>query len=86
MSEAVGHLTEPARTREDTLGCGSSVANTAINDAQQLRIAEGVAQELDATDAETVVTACPLCKKAIMRGTARRVADLSEIVAENLGR
>ena len=84
--EAVGHLTEPAHTREDALCCGSSVANTAINDAQQLRIAEGVAQELDATDAETVVTACPLCKKAIMRGTARRVADLSEIVAENLGR
>ena len=84
--EAVGHLTEPAHTREDALCCGSSVANTAINDAQQLRIAEGVAQELDATGAETVVTACPLCKKAIMRGTARRVADLSEIVAENLGR
>lgn len=84
--EAVGHLTEPAHTREDALCCGSSVANTAINDAQQFRIAEGVAQELDATDAETVVTACPLCKKAIMRGTARRVADLSEIVAENLGR
>lgn len=84
--EAVGHLTEPAHTREDALCCGSSVANTAINDAQQLRIAEGVAQELDATDAETVVTACPLCKKAIMRGTARRVADLSEIVAENLDR
>ena len=84
--EAVGHLTEPAHTREDALCCGSSMANTAINDAQQLRIAEGVAQELDATDAETVVTACPLCKKAIMRGTTRRVADLSEIVAENLGR
>lgn len=84
--EAVGHLLEPAHTGRDALCCGSSVANTAINDAQQLRIAEGVAQELDATGAETVVTACPLCKKAIMRGTARRVADLSEIVAENLGR
>lgn len=84
--EAVGHLLEPAHTGRDALCCGSSVANTAINDAQQLKIAEGVAQELDATGAETVVTACPLCKKAIMRGTARRVADLSEIVAENLGR
>lgn len=84
--EAVGHLLEPAHTGRDALCCGSSVANTAINDAQQLKIAEGVAQELDATGAETVVTACPLCKKAIMRGSARRVADLSEIVAENLGR
>lgn len=84
--EAVGHLMEPAHTREDSLCCGSSVANTAINDAQQLTIAEGVAHELDETGAETVVTSCPLCKKAIMRGSKRRVADLSEIVAENLGR
>lgn len=84
--EAVGHLMEPAHTGKDALCCGSSVANTAISDAQQLKIAEGVAQELDATGADTVVTACPLCKKAIMRGSTRRVADLSEIVAENLGR
>lgn len=83
--EAVGHLMEPAHTREDSLCCGSSVANAAINDAQQLTIAEGVAHELDETGAETVVTSCPLCKKAIMRGSKRRVADLSEIVAENLG-
>lgn len=84
--EAVGQLLEPAHTREDALCCGSSVANTAINDAQQLTIARGVAQELDETGAETVVTSCPLCKKAIMRGATHRVADLSEIVAENLGR
>ena len=51
-----------------------------------MTIAEGVAHELDETGAETVVTSCPLCKKAIMRGSKRRVADLSEIVAENLGR
>ena len=84
--EAVGQLLEPAHTREDALCCGSSVANTAINDAQQLTIARGVAQELDETGADTVVTSCPLCKKAIMRGATHRVADLSEIVAENLGR
>ena len=84
--EAVGQLLEPAHTRENALCCGSSVANTAINDALQLTIARGVAQELDETGAETVVTSCPLCKKAIMRGATHRVADLSEIVAENLGR
>jgi Fe-S oxidoreductase len=82
--EAVGTLLEPAHNRKNALCCGSSVANTAIDDRQQLTIAKGVAEELDATGATTVVTACPLCKRAIARGSAKKVVDLSEIVAGNL--
>lgn len=80
--EAVGVLLEPDQTRENALCCGSSVANTAISDAQQLRLARSVATELSATGAEAIVTACPLCKKAIARGAeGREVMDLSEVVA-----
>lgn len=79
--EAVGELLEPAETRENALCCGSSVANTAISDGQQVAIARSVAQSLAATGAEVVVTACPLCKKALARGTAAEVRDLAEVVA-----
>ena len=82
--EAIGELLEPEHNRKNALCCGSSLANTAINDKQQLTIAQGVAQELDATGADTIVTACPLCKKAITRSSGKRVADLSEIVAGSL--
>ena len=82
--EAIGALLEPEHNRKNALCCGSSIANTAINDKQQLTIAEGVGKELDATGAETVVTACPLCKKAITRGSTKPVVDLSEIVARYL--
>ena len=82
--EAVGELLEPAHTGKNALCCGSSVANTAIGDAQQLTIARSVAAELEATGAQTIVTACPLCKKAIARGAAKGVIDLSEVVAQNL--
>lgn len=82
--EAVGELLEPARTRENALCCGSSVANTAISDKQQLEIARSVAGELDAASAGTIVTACPLCKKAIARGTKTEVQDLAEVVAGSL--
>ena len=82
--EAVGELLEPAHTGKNALCCGSSVANTAIGDAQQLTIARSVAAELEATGAQTIVTACPLCKKAIARGAAKGVVDLSEVVAQNL--
>ncbi|MCM1151068.1 MAG: (Fe-S)-binding protein [Alistipes sp.] len=82
--EAIGTLLEPARTRENAPCCGSSVANTAISDGQQLAIARSVASELEATGAETIVTACPLCKKAIGRGATTEVRDLAEIVAANI--
>ena len=82
--EAIGQLLEPAHNRKNALCCGSSLANTSIDDKQQLTIASGVAEEMDATGAKTLVTACPLCKKAIARGTKSKVVDLSEIVAGNL--
>ena len=82
--EAIGTLLEPSHSRKNALCCGSSLANTAINDSQQLTIARNVAEDLDNTGAETIVTACPLCKKAIARGATHKVKDLSEIVAANI--
>lgn len=82
--EAVGELLEPADTRENALCCGSSVANTAISDGQQVALARSAAAELEATGAETIVTACPLCKKAIGRAATAQVQDLAEIVAANI--
>ena len=82
--EALGELLEPSQSRENALCCGSSVANTAISDQQQVQIATAVAGELEATGAEVIVTACPLCKRAIGRATQREIRDLSEIVAEGL--
>lgn len=82
--EAVGTLLEAEHNRKNAFCCGSSVANTAISDSQQQTIATKVGEELEATGASTIVTACPLCKKALMRGTTTPVADLSEIVAESL--
>ena len=84
LNEALGTLAEAAHAREDALCCGASVANTAISDGDQVRIARSVGAELDATGADTIVTACPLCKKALVRGTATPVRDLSEVVAEGL--
>ena len=82
---AVGALVEPAHTRQQALCCGASLANTEIGDGQQLTLARDVTAELDNTSAGTIVTACPLCKKALARTAAKRVADLSEIVADRLG-
>ncbi|MBR2333569.1 MAG: (Fe-S)-binding protein [Rikenellaceae bacterium] len=82
--ESIGVLLEPTETRQQALCCGSSIANTAINDEKQLKIATSLGQTLEATGADSIVTACPLCKKAVKRGSRLAVLDLAEIVADNL--
>jgi Fe-S oxidoreductase len=81
---AVGELAEPAETRENALCCGSSLANTVINNAAQTAIANGVGRQLEATGASVAVTACPLCKKAVSRSTRLQVLDLAELVERHL--
>lgn len=82
--ESVGTLLEPDETREMALCCGSSIANTTIDDQKQLKIAMSLGKTLEATGADTIVTACPLCKKAVKRGSRLAVRDIAEIVAYNL--
>ncbi len=84
LIRCAGKLVEPAETREEALCCGSSVANTALNDLGQQRIARSVGASLGETGADAIVTACPLCKKAIARGTDRPVYDLAEVVERHL--
>ncbi|MBQ8493974.1 MAG: (Fe-S)-binding protein [Alistipes sp.] len=81
---AVGRLLEPRHTRRDALCCGASLANTVIDDGQQQRIAQRMTDELVATNCDTIVTACPLCNKAISRAAGQPTEDIAEIVAKNI--
>ena len=81
---AIGELREVAENREHALCCGSSLGNIAISDDGQRRIGQSVADTFAATGAGSVVTACPLCKKAIARSGTLPVYDLAEIVAQAL--
>lgn len=79
-----GKLLEPEHNRVESLCCGSSLANTVIDDSQQSRICVAMTEELESTGAGTIVTACPLCKKAIARGASVAVVDISQVVADNI--
>jgi Fe-S oxidoreductase len=80
----VGTISEPAETRENALCCGSSIAGNAISGAAQSEMGRAVGHTLEATGAGTVVTSCPLCKKAIARGTDLPVLDLAEVVERHI--
>jgi Fe-S oxidoreductase len=81
---AVGRVIEPTHSRRDALCCGSSLANTVIDDAQQLRIAQRMTRELEATGCDVVATACLLCNKAVNRAAAHPAEDIAEIVARKI--
>ena len=81
---AVGNLRETEHNRERSLCCGSSLANTVINDAQQQTIAKRMTEELEATECDSIITSCPLCNKAIAHAAMTKVEDIAEIVAKNL--
>ena len=81
---AVGNLRETEHNRERSLCCGSSLANTVINDAQQQTIAKRMTEELEATECDSIITSCPLCNKAIARAAMTKVEDIAEIIAKNL--
>lgn len=80
----VGSLVEPIHSGKDSLCCGGSLANTVINDSQQMAIARRVTEEMSQTGADCIVTSCPLCKKTLARTATQPVSDLSEIVASSL--
>ena len=82
----LGTLSEPAETRRNALCCGSSIAGNAISGAAQVEMGRAVGRSLEATGAETVVTSCPLCKKAIARATDLPVLDLAEIVERHISK
>ena len=81
---AIGTLREITHNRERALCCGASLANTVITDSEQQTIARHMTQELEQTECDTIVTACPLCNKSIARATKREVRDISEIIAKNI--
>lgn len=83
---AVGEVVEPKHSRRDALCCGSSLANTVIDDSQQLRLGERMTAELEATGCDAIVTSCPLCMKAINRTAKCSVEDVSEVIAKNISR
>jgi Fe-S oxidoreductase len=81
---SVGALVELSENRAQGLCCGSSIADTAISDGSQAAISEAMAGRIAATGAAGVVTACPLCKKAVARSATVPVWDLAEVVSRSL--
>jgi Fe-S oxidoreductase len=67
---------------ENSLCCGGSLGNIMLSHEKRRGIAEDVTAKLTANDPDSLITACPLCKKTLAQATSTRVVDIAELVAE----
>ena len=77
MSGPADAVRLPARTAREL---AAAVAAALDNVARHCDPGTKVYLFVEDEPAEVIVTACPLCKKAIGRGTKSEVRDLAEIV------
>jgi Fe-S oxidoreductase len=85
--EVLAHVTELHGTEFDgvnSLCCGGSLANLKLDSRGKSMIAADTASELTKCKPDILATACPLCKKTFSNATEIRVADIAEIVAEEI--
>lgn len=81
---AIGSLTESEHNRENAYCCGGSLANSQLTYPEISSIASAMTLELEATGADAIITACPMCKKSISSESKKPVYDLCEAVAASL--
>ena len=85
--EVLAHVTDLQRTeydRANSLCCGGSLGNLKLDSRKRAMIAADTANELTKCKPDILATACPLCKKTFSNVTDTKVADIAEIVAEEI--
>jgi Fe-S oxidoreductase len=77
-------LVQPEFEKENTLCCGSSLANFTASDDIRRKIAANAYEKINPDGAEYMVTSCPLCKKAFEKVSDVPVRDIAEMVSRSM--
>jgi Fe-S oxidoreductase len=80
----IGNLTPIEMEKGESLCCGGSLANMAIDSEVQQKIKNNTLETLMASSPHILVTACPLCKKTFGQSNKTGVMDIAEVVASNI--
>lgn len=80
----IAEVADVAEERVNSLCCGGSIGDLAMNSTQRNVIRDNALNILCESQPDLLVTACPLCKKTFNSGNVTVVKDIAEVVAENL--
>ena len=76
----VVQVCEADKNREMSVCCGGSLGSLSLDFAQREKITCASLENLYASGADVIATACPLCKNTYQRYSDRPVRDLAEII------
>ncbi len=80
----VGTLKQPDECGRESHCCGGALGGLAVAGHERTRLMTATADYLQRPGAQTIVTACPLCKKSIAQHAATPVVDFAEAIAKSL--
>jgi Fe-S oxidoreductase len=80
----VARLVSAGEEREMSMCCGGSLGSTGVNCYQRDKVSLTALKTLTVNDPDTLITACPLCKKTFQKDSPVEVLDISELVARKM--
>ena len=84
--ESIGNLQKTEYDKNKAYCCGNTLGNTILASKKQRKVRDNALKMLTKSNPDVLATACPLCKKTFANGNKVKVKDISEIVADNLGK
>ena len=73
-------VAEAEKNRSESVCCGGSLGSLSLSFAKREKITRAALENLYASKADAIATACPLCTATFSRYADRPVRDLAEIV------
>jgi Fe-S oxidoreductase len=85
--EVIAHVADLQKTeydKDNSMCCGGSLGNLKLDSKKKAMIASDTVAELIKCSPDILATACPLCKRTLANATDIKVADIAEIVADEI--
>lgn len=79
-----GELVKADAEKSESICCGGSLGSITLTHKERSNITESSLRALVLNKPDTIVTACPLCRKTFSSQSPTRVADIAEIVNEHI--
>ena len=73
-------IAEAAKSRQESICCGGSLGSLSLSFAQREKMTRAALDNLYASKADAIATACPLCQWTFSRYADRPVRDIAEVV------
>jgi Fe-S oxidoreductase len=77
----MANLVTASEEKDMSMCCGGSLGSTGISCYQRDEVSQLTIDSLMANDPQSIITACPLCKKTLQKGSPVEVTDISELAS-----